>query len=111
MNVNGKYGMVFHNTKDGNTWYTLSDSTKDKDGNYHNYNWRVRFKGNIPEDRSKIQYSGFMSYFTKDDKKYVTLQIMEWAYMEQTKQEQTQEKFDPFASASAIELGDDELPF
>jgi len=87
MNVEGKYGYIFHNQKDGKTWYTLSDSSKDKDGNYTNMSWTVRFKGNVPQDRSKINYSGFTSYYKPQDRTFVTLQIMEWEYCEAPQQQ------------------------
>ena len=80
MNINGKYGMVFHNEKDGKKWINLSDSSKNVDGEYTNMSWSVRFKGNVPVDRSKINYSGFTSYYKPQDKTFVTLQIMEWDY-------------------------------
>lgn len=130
MNINGKYGMIFHNEKDGKTWINLSDSSKNLDETYTNQSWTVRFKKGteIPTDRSKINYKGFMSYWKPNDKTFTTIQITEWNYVDEqpkqeVKQEETKNKFnpfdsvkedkneDPFSSASAIEIGDDDLPF
>lgn len=121
MNVNGKFGTIYHNEKDGKQWITLSDSTKDLDGNWHNHSFNIAFKQGteIPTHKSKIQYEGFFRYY----KTYITLQCTNWSYMEGAlERENKQEKFDPFKDAredtddpfdnsSAIEIGDDELPF
>lgn len=104
--ITGKYGMIFHNEKDGNKWYTLSDSSKNVDGTFTNYPWRVRFKGDIPNDRTKIKYEGFFSYYQKEKGTpvYATIQCMEWEYVEQPNQ-------DTFSSDTAIDIGEDSLPF
>ena len=104
MNVNGKYGMIFHNEKDGKTWINLSDSSKNVDESYTNQSWNVRFKKGteIPTDRSKINYKGFTSYYKPQDKVYTTLQITEWNYVDEQPKRETapveQNKFNPFDS-------------
>jgi len=95
MNVELKYGMVFHNQHNGNTFYSVSDSSKNVDGSYTNRSWNVRFKGNVPQDRSKINLKGFMSYFRKEERTYDTIQVMEWEYCEQPQQTQ-EESMLPF---------------
>ena len=99
MNVQGKFAMVFKNEKDGNVWYNISDSSKDKDGNYVNKSYNARFlKGQEPTDRSKINYEGFMTYYQKDENTVLTsIQIMKWDYVEQ--------------QAPSVEIKTDELPF
>ncbi|WBK39945.1 hypothetical protein [PinkBerry-associated phage LS06-2018-MD08] len=89
MNINGKYGYIFHNEKDGKKWINLSDSSKNVDGDYTNMSWSVRFKGEVPKDRSKINYSGFTSYYKPQDKVFVTLQIMEWSYVNEQPRDNT----------------------
>lgn len=91
MNVQGKYGMIFHNEKDGKKWINLSDSSKNVDGEYTNMSWSVRFKGEAPRDRSKINYTGFTSYYKPQDKVFVTLQIMEWSYVDDQPKQDTSE--------------------
>ena len=81
--------MIFHNEKDGKKWINLSDSSKNVDGDYTNMSWSVRFKGEVPKDRSKINYSGFTSYYKPQDKVFVTLQIMEWSYVDEPTAPQT----------------------
>lgn len=95
MNVTGKYGMIFHNEKDGKKWINLSDSSKNVDGSYTNMSWSVRFKKDteVPKDRSKINYSGFFSYYKPQDKTFATIQITEWEYVEQP-QSQGNERVD-----------------
>ena len=85
MNVTGKYGMIFHNEKDGKSWINLSDSSKNVDETYTNMSWNVRFKKGteVPSDRSKINYKGFMSYWKPEDRTYITLQITEWNYCDE----------------------------
>ena len=99
MNVQGKFAMVFKNEKDDRVWYNISDSSKDKDGNYVNKSYNARFlKGQEPTDRSKINYEGFMTYYAKDEKTVLTtIQIMKWDYVEQ--------------QAPSVEIKTDELPF
>lgn len=83
MEVNGK-AKVFHNEKDGREWITISDSSKDINGNrvYQSYN--ARFKTGQPAHESFIEYEGFMTYWKKDDKTYTTIQVMNWDYVERT---------------------------
>lgn len=121
MNVNGKYAMIFHNEKDGKTWFNLSDSSKNVDGTYTNQSYSVRFAKETepPRDRSKINFKGFTSYYKPEDKVYTTIQVMEWEYSEQTeqkpyeptpiKEEKEEDSF--FASSSTVEIDEDMLPF
>lgn len=90
MEVNGK-AKVFHNEKDGREWITISDSSKDVNGNrvYQNYN--ARFKNGQPRHESFIEFEGFTSYYKSDNGKvYTTIQIMNWQELE-SKQPQQQE--------------------
>jgi hypothetical protein len=124
MNVSGKYAMIFHNEKNGVTYYSLSDSTKQQDGTYVNQSYGARFtKGTTPPtDRSKITFKGFTSNKKAENGKvYTTIQVMEWEYSEQDnaqyqKQEVSSElkverdKTDPFFDKVKIDLPD-KFPF
>ena len=81
MNVSCKNVTVFRNDRDGKTWYNISDGSKQLDNTWVNKSWLVRFpKDKIPNDRSKIDFNGFMSYSEYNDKVYVTIQVMEWRF-------------------------------
>jgi hypothetical protein len=133
MNVSGKYAMIFHNEKNGKTWITLSDSSKNVDGTYTNQSYTVRFKKDTepPTDRSKINFKGFTSYYKPEETVYTTIQVMEWDYSDKEhvqyqsnslddetlelvkkfKEKNKVEKVDPFFASSNIEVDDSDLPF
>ena len=108
MEVKGKYGRIFHNEKDGKKWITLSDSTKDLEGNWHNHSFNIAFKQGteIPTHKSKIQYEGFFRYY----KNYITLQCTNWSYMEGAlERENKQDNF--YDKNTVVEVTDSTLPF
>ena len=129
MQVNKKFAMIFKNEKDGKTWYSFTDSSKNLDGTYTNRIWNIRFKkGTEPKHKSKINFDGFTSYYSPDDsdKVYDNIQVMNWTDAEQVESNQTQyvpsevsdnmdskqeTSEDPFFASSNIEVDDDDLPF
>jgi len=85
MDIKGKV-TVFKNEKNGKEWYTISDGSKNIDNEWTNKSWIARFKGEVPEHKSKIEISGFTTYWKKDNIVNVTIQVLEWKYLDtQTK--------------------------
>jgi len=93
MNVTTKYSMVFYNKHNDKTYYSISDSSKNVDGTYINRSWNIRFKGEAPTDRSKINVKdGFVSYYKPEDKVFETIQCMDWEYCETQPTQKTEEE-------------------
>lgn len=117
MNVTGK-STLFRNQQNDRVWYSISDGSKDVNGNWTNKSWNVRFKGDAPLDRSKIEFSGFMTYYKADNGNlYETIQVMEWSYLQDHKQSQSnynpiQPQKSPFEEYGAsIDIDPEDLPF
>lgn len=121
MNINNDYPvMVFKREHNGNTFYSLGLSKKDKDGNYTNGYMPCQFKMGVSvEDKTKIYIkNAWLTFYLKDKetKPYIFINEFETVgeAIQQAKMEQPTEqpKEDPFAEfGKQIEITDEDLPF
>lgn len=86
MNVTGKSTVFYNQNKDGREYYSISDGSRNVDGDWTNKSWNVRFKGEAPQNKEKIEFEGFTTYYKASNGNiYTTIQIMEWKYVDQNK--------------------------
>ena len=80
--IEGK-AKVWTKEHDGWTSYTISVSSKDKDGNWVNAYQPVRFKKDVPkiENGTEINYKGFATVSKGKEHNYVLWQITEFSFV------------------------------
>ena len=100
MNVEFK-GKIFYKQHNDNTYYSISDGSKNVDGKtWTNKSWSIRFQGEAPKEESKIEGTGFFSYYQKEKGAtvYPTIQVMtgNWSYVDEQPKPNVQSSDLPF---------------
>ena len=113
MNITNNYPvMIFKREYQGNTFYNLGLSKKDKDGNYVNGYMPCQFKNGISlEDKTKIFIkSAWLSFYLKDKetKPYIFINEYELENAQNTQNIVQNVDSDPFADfGQQVSIDDD----
>ena len=124
MNIENKYPvMIFKKEYQGNIFYNVGLSRKDRDGNYINGYMPCRFKNNVSvEDKTKMYIkNAWLDFYLKDKETKPYIFINEFELVGETiKKSKVQEQQevlnevvnDPFTEfANEVEINPDDLPF
>lgn len=124
MNIENKYPvMIFKKEYQGNTFYNVGLSRKDRDGKYINGYMPCRFKNNVSvEDKTKMYIkNAWLDFYLKDKETKPYIFINEFELVGETikksKVQEQQETLnevinDPFAEfGNEVEINPEDLPF
>lgn len=105
--------MIFKNVRDDKEYYSISLSTKGKDGNYQNGYMNCRFRKDVKlENKTRIKIKdAWLDFYLKDNITYTYIFINDFEVVENAVELPKNIKTEYDDLGSGVDLKDDDLPF